>query len=261
MNNTVADQVIILAAGLGSRLMPITAEMPKAIVPVAGVPIIQRSLGTLAQCGFKRAIIVVGYRAEQIRETLTKCSPLEEVHFIQTDCYRSKNNSTSLWAAREFLSCNTLIMDGDVVFDDGIIERIQAENADCVIPVDHILDHSTSGAVVSLADDLAVEHFQIIAKGGFGDLAPGNWWKTLSIYKLSASFCQEHLLFALRECASAEFGDAFYEEYIARSLTSSGMRSRAVICSPLRWMEVDTLADLAAAEQMFAGSKGPGSRL
>lgn len=152
-------------------------------------------------------------------------------------------------------------MDGDVVCDDEIIARTQAENADCVIPVDHIFDHSTSGAVVRLDDDLAVEHFQVIAKGGFGDLSPGNWWKTLSIYKLSASFCQEHLLFALRECASAESGDAFYEEYIARSLTSSRMRSRGVICSPSRWMEIDTLADLAAAEQMFAGSESPGSRL
>ncbi|WP_026616868.1 sugar phosphate nucleotidyltransferase [Ensifer aridi] len=261
MNNAAADQVIILAAGRGSRLMPITAEMPKAIVPVAGVPIIQRSLATLARCGLKRAIIVVGYRAEQIRETLTKCSPLEEVHFIQTDCYRSKNNSTSLWAAREFLNCNTLIMDGDVICDDPIIKRTQAEHADCVIPVDHIFDHSTSGAIVRLADDLGVEDFQVIAKGGFGELSPGNWWKTLSIYKLSASFCQEHLLFSLRECTSGRSGEAFYEEYIARSLRSSGMRSRGVNCARLRWIEVDTVADLAAAEQMFAESEHPGSRL
>lgn len=261
MDDAVADQVIILAAGLGSRLMPMTAGVPKPLVPVAGVPIIQRSLAALARCGVKRAIIVLGYRAEQIRETLTEWCPLEEVHFIHSDCYRYKNNSTSLWAAREFLCCNTLIMDGDVVCDDAIIERTQAENADCVIPVDHIFDHSTSGAVVSLADDLAVQRFQVIAKGGFDDLAPGNWWKTLSIYKLSASFCQQHLLLTLGECASANSGEAFYEEYIARSLTSSGMRARGVICSPLRWMEIDTLADLAAAEQIFAGSDSPGSRL
>lgn len=118
MDDAVADQVIILAAGLGSRLMPMTAGVPKPLVPVAGVPIIQRSLAALARCGVKRAIIVLGYRAEQIRETLTEWCPLEEVHFIHSDCYRYKNNSTSLWAAREFLCCNTLIMDGDVVCDD-----------------------------------------------------------------------------------------------------------------------------------------------
>lgn len=70
MDDAGAYQVIILAAGLGSRLMPITAEVPKPLVPVAGVPIIQRSLATLARCGVKRAIIVLGYRAEQIRKTL-----------------------------------------------------------------------------------------------------------------------------------------------------------------------------------------------
>ncbi|AYG64376.1 NTP transferase domain-containing protein [Rhizobium jaguaris] len=255
MNDAGADQVVILAAGLGSRLMPITAEIPKALVPVAGVPIIQRSLATLARCGLKRAIIVVGYRAEQIRESLAKWSPLEEVHFIETDCYRSKNNSTSLWAAREFLTCNTLIMDGDTILSDTIIKRTQAEPAHCVIPVDHIPDNSTSGAVVRLADDFAVEHFQVIAKGGLSELSHGNWWKTLSIYKLSASFCQEHLVSSLRECASAQSGEAFYEEYIARSLTASRMRARGVICSRSRWIEIDTPADLAAAEQMFAESK------
>jgi len=63
-----AAQVVILAGGLGTRLRPVTTQIPKPMVPVAGVPYLEHQLRLLAQQGFRDVVLLTGYLGEQIEE-------------------------------------------------------------------------------------------------------------------------------------------------------------------------------------------------
>jgi NDP-sugar pyrophosphorylase family protein len=63
-----AAQVVILAGGLGTRLRPVTTQIPKPMVPVAGVPYLEHQLRLLAQQGFRDVVLLTGYLGEQIEQ-------------------------------------------------------------------------------------------------------------------------------------------------------------------------------------------------
>lgn len=109
---------LILAAGQGTRLRPITNDRPKCLVPLAGITLLERQVATLNQCGVEEIHIATGYRADQIEALGFKTS--YNARFDQT------NMVESLFSAIEFIrECNEdLILGyGDIVYNQ---ENLQA---------------------------------------------------------------------------------------------------------------------------------------
>ena len=112
------DKAIIMAAGLGNRMHPITLTTPKPLVKVNGVRMIDTVIQGLHQNGINEIYVVVGYLKEQFSE-LEKVYP--GLTLIENPYFDTCNNISSLYVARDHIE-NAIILDGDqIIFNPAIL--------------------------------------------------------------------------------------------------------------------------------------------
>lgn len=107
---------IILAAGMGTRLRPLTNERPKCLVEVNGVPMVERQIQFLKEKGIDDITLVSGYKAEALNYLRGKYG----VDIVFNDRYDSCNNIHSLYIVRERFH-DTYVLEGDVYMDKNVL--------------------------------------------------------------------------------------------------------------------------------------------
>lgn len=113
-------KAVILAAGLGSRLRPITDNVPKCMVPVNGIKIIDKQINNLLRNKVTDICIIAGYKADVLSTYLKSKFPF--VTIIENKRYSETNNMYSLYLAKEFVGGNEfLLMNADVYFDSNVL--------------------------------------------------------------------------------------------------------------------------------------------
>jgi CTP:phosphocholine cytidylyltransferase-like protein/thiamine kinase-like enzyme len=117
------DNAIILAAGFGSRFVPITYELPKGLIPVKGEPLLERQLRQLKEKGIKDIIIVVGYLKEKFDYLIDKFG----VQLVYNHEYATKNNLASLYCVRSFLK-NSYILCADNWIQENIFDSTEEKS-------------------------------------------------------------------------------------------------------------------------------------
>lgn len=147
-------RAIILSAGLGSRLLPLTEFMPKCLVPVAGKAILDHQLAALAHAGVSEATVVVGYRADQVARHLIDTPPPLKVDLRFNPFWALASSIGSVWAARDVLHEMFCLMNGDTAFSPALIERAIRSAPQGV------------GLVVEPLDDLAEDDMCVRVKHG-----------------------------------------------------------------------------------------------
>jgi choline kinase len=116
-------KAIILAAGVGKRLWPVTQHHPKCLIQLGGQTLIARYLRSLAAVGVRQAVVVVGYKKEMIQAAVGSGLHGVSVRYLESDHYQ-RGSITSLWRAREELNGDAVIMDADVLFHQQILDRL-----------------------------------------------------------------------------------------------------------------------------------------
>ena len=110
-------KAIILAAGIASRLRPLTDNTPKCLLKIGERCLLQRTFDALIENGIKEFVIVTGYLKEQIEEFLQKNYAGANITFIHNDVYDSTNNIYSLWLTRPVADGeDVLLLDSDILF-------------------------------------------------------------------------------------------------------------------------------------------------
>jgi len=118
-------KTVILAAGIASRLRPLTDNTPKCLLRTGNKSILELTVNNLLANNLKEIIIVTGYLEKQIRDFMKKHFPETDVTFIFNEHYSTTNNIYSLWLAKEaVLGDDMLMMDSDIVFEKGIISKL-----------------------------------------------------------------------------------------------------------------------------------------
>jgi choline kinase len=143
---------IILAAGVGSRLRPLTDDRPKCLLEVGGRSLVDHQLSALARFGVTDIVIVVGYREQMIRTRLDK-----QVRYVTNERFAHTNSLYSLWLARDELMSGSLILNSDVFALPALFGRLlqsPAANAILVEPGDGFEPEDMK---VKLSGDLAVD--------------------------------------------------------------------------------------------------------
>jgi len=119
-------KTVILAAGAGSRLKPLTDHTPKCLLKVGGKCILEMTVENLLATNNSDIIIITGYLENKIREFLGKRFPQLKIAYINNSFYASTNNILSLWLAKDaVLGDDMMMMDSDIVFDKRIITKLQ----------------------------------------------------------------------------------------------------------------------------------------
>jgi len=156
------EQAIVLSAGQGSRLLPVTATRPKCLIEVGGQSLLQRQLGALAAAGLTRALVVTGYRHDQVEEAVRGPQPLAvETRF--NPFWAVASSIGSVWMARDRLRAPFCLLNGDTLFDPEILAAALASRGAAlglvVEPIaaasyDDMLVEAENGTIRAVGKDL-----------------------------------------------------------------------------------------------------------
>ena len=114
---------VILSAGRGSRLLPLTDEMPKCLVTVGSRAILDHQLHALAQAGAEKAVVVGGYRHDRIADHLEAAPPPLPTELRFNPFWAVSSSIGSVWAVRDLLGDRFCLMNGDTILEPQILSH------------------------------------------------------------------------------------------------------------------------------------------
>ena len=128
---------IILSAGRGSRLLPLTTDLPKCLLPIGMTSVLGMQLDTLAKAGIKKATVVTGFNAHLVEEELAARQQGPKVKTKFNPFFQVADNLASCWMVRKAMDKDFLIINGDTLFSPKVIEKIlAAPAADITVTID-----------------------------------------------------------------------------------------------------------------------------
>ncbi len=243
---------LLLAAGVGSRLQPLTDDLPKCLTEVNETTILERLIRGLRAWEFERLVVVVGHLDDCVRETLDSIADGLTIEYVHSDLYRTTNNIYSLWAARSAIVDPFLLLECDLIFDDELLGQMLKPDR---IAVSHILPWM-NGTTVSLDRLRRVKRFNM-GPTHIGTDQPRHelTYKTVNMYSFSRSSWQR-VARRLEQHISAGRVHGYYETVFAEMVAYGELSFEAVFFDNQRWYEIDTLVDLHEAERLFPSSSG-----
>jgi choline kinase len=256
---------LVLAAGAGRRLRPYTDTLPKALVPVDGErTVLDLTLANFAAVGLRDAAIVVGYRAEAVRE---RRAALERAYgltleLVENDKAEEWNNAYSLWCARDLLRQGVLLANGDTVHPVDVQRTLLAtvgdgSGATAATPAADVVP---SGVMLALdtVKKLADEEMKVVWDAEHGVrritklMDPADAYGEYIGLTLIGADAAEPLTDALR--TTFERDPQLYYEDGYQELADRGYRVDGTPISPdgteVAWVEIDNHDDLARAREI-----------
>ncbi len=117
-------KALILSAGQGKRLLPLTADTPKCLVNISGQTIIEWQIGELAKCGIDRVAVVAGYHADRVEQLLARRYDTRRVSVLYNPTYSWADNLFSCWTARHEMGEEFLLLNGDTLFEAAVLDGL-----------------------------------------------------------------------------------------------------------------------------------------
>lgn len=237
-------RAIVLAAGAGGRLYPLTQDRPKPLVRIGGKSILSRLVEDLTAVGVERVIVVTGHFGELVVEELTAEHPGVDLVFIHNERHRTTNNIYSLWLARDHFDEDFLLLESDIVCRPEILEPLvfgpAGTCAALVSPKTWFMD----GACVELQGfPLRITAPRQIPVGGHRP----HHYKTVNFYRIAARFAGGRLTDRLREKVETADLSAYYETLFAEAIDRHEEDFLAHVVADSDWFEIDNLDDFDIA--------------
>ena len=232
---------LLLAAGTGSRLAPLTDMLPKCLVKLNGISILERMVDSLKSHGFKRLVIVVGHLEESIRDFLGNHAGGIEITYISNPLYKTTNNIYSLWLARKAIDEPFLLLESDVVYSRPLKHMLWPDQ----MAIGH-MKQWMNGTTVTIDS-----HQEINAFWASGINSPNDMhYKTVNMYSLSR-YSWNIVRQRLEQHISNNKVNGYYETVFSELVAEGSLHFTPVLFGNKRWFEIDTLDDLHEAEQLF----------
>jgi len=244
-NDTRNDQIttaLLLAAGSGCRLQPVTDDQPKCLTEIDGIPILERLIDSLCQQGFNRLVVVVGYLEHRIREFLGEQRDGLSIEYVVNPLYRTTNNIYSLWSARELVQEPFLLIESDLLFEPALLGDLQQPDRIAISSIKPWMNGST----VTLDDLQQVREFQLGKSHNGKELR----YKTVNICSLSSQSWQQ-VIERLDQYIDSGQVNEYYERVFADMILDGSLSFEAVFFKPGSWYEIDTVQDLENIDLHF----------
>lgn len=237
-------KALILAAGLGTRLAPLTDECPKSLVPVNNKPILLKQIENLHQNNVTDITIVSGYKADVLKKVVYDL--YSDINIIESVNYATTNNMYSAYLGIKAMFPDGEVkpfymMNADVFYDASVIASLSKDSRPNLIVVDIGCYIDESMKVMEEGEKIVAISKNIMPEDALGC--------SIDVYKFDS-----------------DGGKAFFDDcvdYIEKkkelklwsevALNDILGKVRFEVC-PLvgRWFEIDNHEDLAAAEELFA---------
>lgn len=232
-------QAVIVAAGLSSRLYPLTENMPKSLLEINGESIIKRNVKLLKKMGIENIFVVTGFLDNKLKDELE-----DAVMYIYNPYFKYCNNMGSLYTAKPYLKEEPfLYMHADIMFTEKLLQNFvnQVNSIDKAIhlAVD-FKDTDEEAMKVSLREDGDL----LASDKAISDNSVGEWTGIAYIQDTVTTFT--YIEQALRE--------GFMQKYDTFAFTKMAADDIAIGCHSTQnesWIEIDFIEDYKEAKRMF----------
>ncbi|MBZ0168713.1 nucleotidyltransferase [Candidatus Methylomirabilis lanthanidiphila] len=235
---------IILSAGQGKRLLPLTAEVPKCVLQVGGQTLVERQIAYLMKCGIDQVTVVVGFGAEKVEQVVRTHFHPDQATTLYNPFFSVSDNLVSCWLVRHLMTEDFVLLNGDTLFEPAILQcLLDAPPGPITLVVDRKPAYDADDMKVMVegrrllrvGKTLSPEqsHGESIGMTLFRGNGPGLFSEAIERALRKPDALRNWYLSVIDEMAQAG---------LVRTCPIQG----------LQWTEVDCLADLEQAQQLTA---------
>jgi choline kinase len=237
---------VILAAGVGSRLRPMTNNLPKCLVKTAGKPILEYQIDAYRYAGVKDLIIVVGYEGSAVKNYCKSIKDIK-VTIIENFDYENTNNMYSFYLARSAIGQRPYILNNaDLAIDQSIIDVMLKAEAQSAVAVDTSVYLEESMKIVLRGSGYISGISKIITK----DQSNGC---SIDFYKFSLEDGQ-HFINTVASIIEVEKNLKDWTEVaLHRAFQAQQLNFKIIDVAGFDWVEIDGYDDLATSDRKFSG--------
>ena len=150
-------KAVILSAGQGKRLLPLTAEQPKCTIPIHGRSILEWQITELLKFDISPIHVVVGFGFSQVENVLAHHDKHHAIHTLYNPFYALADNLISCWTARNEMKEDFILLNGDTVFETAVLEcLVQAPSAPITLVTDEKSQYDADDMKVIMQDNQLV---------------------------------------------------------------------------------------------------------
>lgn len=249
-------RAIILAAGTGTRLMPLTADRPKCMVALGGRTLLDRQLAVMRAAGLEDITVVAGHGAARVRDP--------RVSVVLNPDFATTNMVASLFCAEPVMSpdADLVVSYGDIVYQRSVLDALLAADAPIAVCVDHgwrvywevrMADPFSDAETLKLSDDGRIR--ELGKRASSNEDIQGQY---IGLFKVRADWVQRvrsfyHALDRDAEYDGKPFPCMFMTSFL-QAMIDAGLELRPV---PIEhgWLEIDTHDDLALVDRLRSAGK------
>ena len=230
-------KAIILAAGQGKRLAPLTDNLPKCLLPLDGQTFLEFQVGLLRHCGVDEIVVVTGFCADQVRQV---GGP--SLQYVHNEDYQTTNSLYSFMLAGDHILQGCLVLNSDVVFEASLLRELLSSNWANALLADFQTELGEEEMKVVCDDDRRI---RTLSK----DVAP---WEAngenLGLVRMGPEGAREVLAEARRADKNGE-RRLWLPEGVSRTLDRVAFHALPIEGRP--WIEVDYRHDLERAQKII----------
>jgi len=238
----VSTKAVILAAGRGTRLLPLTKHTCKALLLLNNKPIIEYALDTLSDCGIEQAVIVVGHCGDEFKKRLGNKYKNVAIEYIYNPIYEKTNSTYSLWLAKDSVKNDIIVINADTICPRIVMEEMLKTSHSIAMAVDETLtgELSEDAMKVTIVDGLIKNASKKIPpKDTHGD--------AIGIYRFQNDGVVV-LYEELKKVVEENILDQLFTFAVQRIMDKNNVRP--VNTRGLLWIEIDDHKDLKNAEKI-----------
>ena len=241
-------KAVLLSAGQGRRLLPLTENCPKCLIELSGRTVLEWQIQSLAEAGVTEAVIVTGFRADTVDEKIRRISARGiKLRTVFNPFYALADNLASCWIARHEMKGPFLILNGDTLIEPAIAARVlAAETAPIAVTIDRKATYDADDMKVQMDGDTLLA----IGKTLPLDIVTGESIGFLRFSEAGAALFVEEVERSLR---SEEGLKNFYLLAIGRIAKANPGAVKVTSIEGLEWGEMDYPADFRRNEEMTRG--------
>ena len=253
MKNTITH-AIILAAGLGTRLKPITDHSPKCLTEVNGKPVLLNTLENLAASGITQCTIVTGYLKDKITKTAGSSRNGVEIRYTENRAYHKTNDMYSLWLAREVLVSGAVILEGDIFFRANTLKEALRDMDDRSFYLAGRYPGKPDEVILTTDRDKNIRSIEVLRGGAFLNACEtgGNTFMSSGILTVRPEYGK-----SLHRWLQAEVDtgntNVLFDDVIGMHATELPLSVYEI--GDDDWVEIDTPEDLYRAETIFTNDR------